>query len=599
MNSTGEDDRSRIGRRWQVAIVVGLALLYLSGVWLLPLQEPDEGRYGDIAASMARTGDWLTPKLNGIRYYEKPPLYFWLGAVTVSVMGPTEAAVRLPSALACLATVLLLMRWGRRAGGEKVELLAGAIGGTLPLFALFAHMAMVDLAMTFLTTLALYSFWRGVVESQGAPRRHWILAFWVACALAMLAKGPVGIAVPLVSVLGWLAVTRSWDGFREFVRPDGPLVTVLVAAPWFLAMESANPGYLRDFFVGQNYARAVSGSMFDRNAPLWFYVPIMATYFLPWALFLPGAIRTLKLGRAAVLSPDARLRLFLACSILCPLMILSLAQSKIGYYLLPLAPPIALLAAVRAAESWGSERILVDDRFRLKRSLILAGFGVLCIAVAVTAAVGAREDAKALNARWGRKGVSPERAKKGREYIAVIQGELPLAAAAALLTGAGLMGAAALMLRRKHIESLLTASLALAVLEFSALAIASRLPPLYTARNIARCLEARANPDEPILLLEEYMTSVPYYLRRPVTIADATYPMFGHAVGDAEADGLSLQDRPERLRPLLERHPSVLVVCRSADGEERAKRTGPGTWETLDRVGRYTILRHRSRPALN
>src|SRR5262245_47829876 len=143
--------------RGRTAILVGLAALYLSGAFLLPLQEPDEGRYGDIAASMARTGDWLTPRLNGIRYYEKPPLYFWLGAAAVAVLGPTETAVRLPSVLACLATVLLLMNWGRRAAGPKGELLAGAMGGTIPLFALFAHMAMVDLVLIFLTTLALYS----------------------------------------------------------------------------------------------------------------------------------------------------------------------------------------------------------------------------------------------------------------------------------------------------------------------------------------------------------------------------------------------------------------------------------------------------------
>jgi hypothetical protein len=174
-----------------------------------------------------------------------------------------------------------------------------------------------------------------------------------------------------------------------------------------------------------------------------------------------------------------------------------------------------------------------------------------------------------------------------------MQRVMPLAVGAVVVTGAGLMGAAVLMLRRKPIGSLLAASLALAFLELSTLAIASRLTPLYTTRNIARSLEAKAGPGEPIVLLEEYMTSIPYYLRRPVTISDATFPMFGHAVGDAEAEGLSLQDKPERLRPLLEKHDSVLVVCRSAEGVERARRKGPGTWESLDQVGRYTILRHR------
>lgn len=586
-------------RRCRIAIVIGLGALFMSGALVLPLQEPDEGRYADIAASMVRTGDWLTPRLNGLRYYEKPPLYFWLGAAAVAVLGPTETAVRLPSVLACLATVLLLMRWGRRAGGEKVELLAGAMGGTLPLFALFAHMAMVDLVMAFMTTLALYSFWRGVVEPGGPARQPWVLAFWISAALALLTKGPVGFALPLVSAAGWLAITQSRDRLFAFARPDGPLVAVLVAAPWFLAMEWVNPGYLGDFFLVQNYGRAFAGEMFDRNAPVWFYVPALAACFLPWALFLPGVIRRLRPGPAGALSADARLRLFLACSIFLPFAILSLAQSKITYYLLPLGPPLALLAAMGAAESWGSEHALSDDRLRRRRTLVVAGLGALCLAAAVAAVVVARQDTDALDARWGRKGVGPERAQKGREFIAEFQKAAPLAASAVLLAGATVIVASGLLFRRKPVESLLMISLAVAVLEFSALAIASRLPPLYISRRVARCLEARAGPEEPIVLLEEYMTSVPFHLRRPVTIAEATYPMFGHAVGDGEAGGLSLQDRPERLGILLENHASVLVVCRTSEGVERAKEAGRGSWEEIDRVGRYSILRHRARVTLD
>ena len=574
--------------RGRTAILVALAALYLSGAFLLPLQEPDEGRYGDIAASMARTGDWLTPRLNGIRYYEKPPLYFWLGALSVSILGPTEAAVRLPSAFACLATVWLLMNWGRRAGGPKIELLAGAMGGTIPVFALFAHMAMVDLVLTFLTTLALYSFWRGAVEPGEAPRRPWMRAFWLACALAMLTKGPVGVALPLSAVLGWIAVTRSWDRLLALVRPDGPFLFALVAGPWFWAMESANPGYLGDFFVSQNYERAFAGTRFNRMAPPWYYLPILALYFLPWALFLPGAIRTMKRGRTVGADPQSDLRGFLLCSILGPLLVLSVAQSKLPYYVLPLGPPLALLAAMGAAESWSG------DTSPRRKSLAVALFGSLFIASAVATALGAREDPEAINARWGRKGVGPERVVKGREFIEELQRAAPFVASAALLTGSGLLVASRLLLRRKPTESLLVISLAVAVLEFSALAIASRLPPLHISRNVAHSLESRAGPDEPIVLLEEYMTSVPYYLRRPVTIAEATYQMFGHAVDDSEAQGVSLQDRPERLGPLLENHESVLVVCRTAEGEARAREAGRGSWKVLDRVGRYAILRHRS-----
>src|SRR5262245_495946 len=181
--------RLRADVRARLAILAGAALLHLAGAFLLPLQEPDEGRYGDIAATMARTGDWLTPRLNGLRYYEKPPLYFWLGAASASIFGPTEFAVRLPSVLACLGTILILMIWARRAAGPTVELLAGVMGATTPLLALFAHMAMVDLVLAFLTTLALYAAWRGLIDDSSDRRWPWV--FWGACALAMLTKGPV------------------------------------------------------------------------------------------------------------------------------------------------------------------------------------------------------------------------------------------------------------------------------------------------------------------------------------------------------------------------------------------------------------------------
>lgn len=581
-------DRAR-----ETVVLAGLAVLFFAGVWILPLQEPDEGRYGDIAASMVRTGDWLTPRLNGIRYYEKPPLYFWLGAASVAVLGPTEAAVRLPSALACFATIFLLMHWGRRAGGAAAGVLAAAMGGTLPLLALFAHMAMVDLVLAFLTTLALYSAWRGLMAPGDTSSRTWIRVFWCSCALAMLTKGPVGVVIPLVSVAGWILAAQSWDRLRALLRFEGLLLFLVVSAPWFVAMEVRYPGYARDFFVAQNFGRAVAGDAFDRNAPPWFYLPVLASYFLPWILFIPHALRRLKFGPAARTAPEGDLRLFLAASILAPLALLSVAQSKIGYYLLPLAPPVALLAALSAAESWCGERMERDRRFRRHRALAVAAVGLLCVVAGGVVAFASRQDPAELNARWGRKNVGPERAEKGRAFIVQLQEKAPFATGAALATGAVVMGAAVLLWRRKGVESLLAASCALALVELAALSIASRLPQLHTARDLASKLESRALPGEPIVLYEEYMTSLPFYLRRPVTIMDATFPMFGQDVSDEEARGLSLQNKPERLAPLLAASPSVLVVCRSAEGETRARQAGGGTWESLDRVNRYSILRHR------
>jgi len=207
--------------------------------------------------------------------------------------------------------------------------------------------------------------------------------------------------------------------------------------------------------------------------------------------------------------------------------------------------------------------------------------------------VTARQDAASLNARWGRKNVGPERIEKGRVFIEDLQRMAPWTAGAVAATGIILWGAAALAWRRRGLEALLAGALALAVLEVSAMGIAGRLSSLRTSEMLANRLKARAEPGEPIVLLEEYLTSLPFHLGRTVTIMDATFPMFGHEVHDAEAEGLSLQNHPERLGPFLANHPSAIVVCRSEEGEVRARRAAGGSWETLDRVGRYAVLRHR------
>ena len=232
-----------------VHILLALSLLLFFVKLGMPFLDPDEGLYATIAHEMLSRGDWIIPHMNGLPYLEKPPLYFWLTALTFQLFGLSEWATRLWSALAALGTVLLTWRIGRRLYGRRAGLLAGLVIATVVGNTLYVRKASTDQLFVFCLTLAMYGFLRDAERADRGRARF--LLFYLGAALAVLAKGFIGVVFPVLIVgLGMAVVRRlSW---RELNLVRGAALFAVVAVPWHALVLWRSPR-LFDFYVVDNH----------------------------------------------------------------------------------------------------------------------------------------------------------------------------------------------------------------------------------------------------------------------------------------------------------------------------------------------------------
>ncbi len=384
------------GPRRGAAVLLVVAALYGLPLALdLPLLDPDEGLHAAIALEMVEGGDWITPRFLGQAFLDKPILFFWSQALSIAVFGANAFAVRLPGLLFGLLGALAVGLLGRRLAGPRVGLLAGLFYATMALPLALHQSAVHDVALVPWTTLALLAFWRagqppprgtdgGAAETErGAPAAGrvlaWSLAAGVWLGLAVLTKGVVGVAlVGLAHALALLAFRR----LRMLVVVGGLValaVAGLLAAPWYVAMERANEGYLHYFFVERHLLGYTTSTQIHAYRPWWYYLPIVAGGGFPWIVCLPAAgwLAWRDRGpRAAARHEAARYAwIWLVSSIV----FLSTAGSKLVTYVLPALPAVALLAAA----AWDHALDRVDER------PVVPGLGPgILVAAALGASVG-------------------------------------------------------------------------------------------------------------------------------------------------------------------------------------------------------------------
>jgi 4-amino-4-deoxy-L-arabinose transferase-like glycosyltransferase len=576
---------SRRGLSWLAAAYLAILLVQAS---IAPLQEPDEGRAGSIAWEMLSSGDWITPRLNGIRYYEKPPLFFWSAAATMAVLGPRELSVRIPSVLASFLTVLLVAHWGRRLGRPGAGVLAAAALASTSLFAILARAAIVDPMLSLATTAALYCaerFLLGREPEQAYSGRH-RLGFWAALAMAALAKGPVGIALPLSSVLVFCLAVQDWRGLTSLLRPDGLALFALIAAPWFLAMSRRNPDYPAEFFLAENVERFVEGSRFNRDKPWWFYLPVLLVGFLPWSLLLPKIVGGARRAWTDRGRPESRRRLFFIASVVAPVLVLSLAHSKLLHYVLPIAPAFALLAADTLASAWaGAQGPLARERC-LRPELLTFGTAIATVALAALVLASLAPETIA-----GRLGFHPSAPGYDSDLAKVRLYRTPLVGAAGILLGLGASGfGASALLRRGRLSAallcLVTAQLGSVLgVQF----LIEPMGPAMSARTLARKTARHLAGDTPVVLYRRYLRGMTFYLQRRVLLWDPPYNEFGHEV--PPSDPFSLAGRPEGLQAVLQRSPSAVFILESPQRLRELEGYGARSFDVLEQDGGFLIAR--------
>ena len=349
-------------RRQVLAVLLGvLACGLVLFVWQLGrtgLVDETPPLFAASARAMAETGDWLTPRVNGLPRYDKPPLVYWLMGLGYLIPGQQgwnplgTWAARLPSALASLAVMLTLaatlLRWPQGRQQVAITAFSAALAfGLSPLVLLWSRIAVSDALFSASLAITLLLFWRGYAAA-GSASRHWWLA-WVVLGLAVLAKGPVAVVLSAITLA--LFAWRQADGARLLARLKpwpGLLITALVALPWYGAVLWVEGQPFWDSFFGYHNLQRFTGVVNNHLQPWWFFLPVLVVASLPFTpLLLQGLVASLRCRRAS-LPPEQSLQLFAACWLLAVLGFFTLAATKLPSYWIPATPAAALLVALAA-----------------------------------------------------------------------------------------------------------------------------------------------------------------------------------------------------------------------------------------------------------
>jgi len=325
---------------WGIPFI--LILLYVClfcGLGAIGLVGPDEPRYAAIARAMAETHDWVTPRLWGTPWFEKPVLYYWLAGIAMRIFGVGEFAARLPSALAALLAVAAVKWAALRSFGLGAAWYSLLMLPTSVAMIGFSRAAGPDMLFAGLLTAAMAV----ACEMLQRPRPGPILrvAFGFILGAAVLAKGPAAIILAGGATLMWAALCRQWRAPFRFLHPLIIVVFCATALPWYILCALRNPDFLRVFIWQHNFQRYLT-PVFEHRQPFWFFGYILLLAVFPWILFLGAALFDaffrLK-NRAAVNSIDT----FFACWASFPILFFSLSQSKLPGYILPAIPPLFLV----------------------------------------------------------------------------------------------------------------------------------------------------------------------------------------------------------------------------------------------------------------
>ena len=318
-----------------MVLAILLAAYLLPLVVPVPLMEDDEGLHAAIAREMVERGDWTVPRLLDEPFLDKPILYFWMQAASLSAFGASEFAVRLPGTLMAIAGVAATGWLGRVLFGALAGRWAALCYATMLLPYAVSLAPLHDLVMVPLVALALGAFWRAHHATSTPHVAGWALAAGVVLGLSMLGKGLTGVGLIGVGMVTWMAWTRTWSLRLIVVAGVALVIGALIAWPWYAAMEQASPGYLRYFILERHVGGVTSATQRHAGRPVWYYVPVLLGGTWPW---LFTALR--RPLRAA----DVAERLVWSW-LLADVVLLTVAGSKLATYLLPAFPAVALLAA--------------------------------------------------------------------------------------------------------------------------------------------------------------------------------------------------------------------------------------------------------------
>ncbi|MSU23797.1 MAG: hypothetical protein EXS32_08240 [Opitutus sp.] len=499
-------ERGASWRRDLLLLAVGFGLLYFFRLGSYPLSNPDEGRYAEIPREMLASGDWVTPRLNGVNYFEKPPLVYWLTAVVGKIFGMNEWSVRAVPVLFALWGVLLTYAAGRRLQDRTAGLAAAIVLGTSLLYFVIGHIPILDMAVSVLMSQALFCFILGVREPAGAPRRWLFYQLYASLALATLAKGLIGFLVTGAVMFCWLLIFNQWHRLRPLHLPTGVLLFLGLAAPWHVLAALRNETWAHRYFVYEHWERFMS-PVASRPGAWHYFLWIVLAGLIPWTGFLWPAVRDAVSGGPfgrfdgltagglkaswARRKENADAWFFVTWAVFI-FFFFSISKSKLPPYVLPIFPALAWLIG-----AWLARVLAAQEVARLRVGLGVFSFlcGLLAVALGVVV-------------------TRPAVVKMDAAQALALQ--LPALAMAAVLLLGGIF--APWLAKTRGVRAALAGMTATIVVFFVALQFAAPQIQKPGTKALARLVQARAQPGDRVLHYHEFFHDFIFYAARTVEI---------------------------------------------------------------------------------
>ena len=469
------------------ALILCLGLVWFANLEVRKLVRPDEGRYAEIPREMVASADWVTPRLNDLKYFEKPALQYWATAAAYTVFGEHHWTARLWPALTGFLGVLFTGFAAMRLFGREAGLLAGAVAASSLLYCLMAHINTLDMGVSFFLAAGLFSVMLAQREAEAtAGERNWMCVAWLQLGLAVLSKGLIGAALPFASLIVYSAWSRDWALWRRLHLFQGMAIFLAVTAPWFIWVSTRNPEFFHFFFIHEHFERFLT-KVHSRYRPAWYFIPILLAGAMPWTALIAVAIwRALRTPAPAGFQPHR----FLLVWIVFVFVFFSVSSSKLPSYILPIFPALALLT--------GDYLARIAPRALAAHAAPYVVIGIVLM------------------------GLAPQviRYADAEVPAALYQGYVPwlVAAAAALAAGSGACLALAWRNRPR------AGSLALAAGGVLAAQLAltghDALAPASSAYFLARQIKPHVTAEIPFYSIGMYEQTLPFYIKRTVTLVE-------------------------------------------------------------------------------
>jgi 4-amino-4-deoxy-L-arabinose transferase-like glycosyltransferase len=514
-----------------ISTVIALCLiLFFFNLGGRALWNIDEGMHAATSKDMVLTGDWVTPHYNGEKFYDKPPLHNWLVAISFLIFGFTEFAARLPAALSGLGCVMVTYLLGRRICGPTTAFLSSVVLATSAEYVVLSRVVVHDISLAFFITLALTLFYLGYRNEK--HRKTKFLLGYAALGFSVLAKGPVGVLLPVTIIGLFLIFNKNLIFLKKMHIGWGILILMVTAAPWYILVSLKDPEYFGYFFIRQNLGNFFSGQV-RHPEPFYFYLPILMGGMFPWSPLLPVAVfRGFRAGWA----PENNGMKFALIWFFTIFIFFSLASSKLGTYILPLFPAAALLVGALLRDLIKATSHAVEKGLLYSYLAVAIGLSLALIYLILFPPVDVL-------------------AEGGIELKLIYVIAVWLVACCCISVG--------LIIRRKYkpfIGSMV--GTVITVFLFVLIWIAPQMEPYRSGKGLARKIDLQLEPSEDIVFYDKVDDTFLFYTNRRATRLKTTKQLRNYLAADKQVYCIVRLKDWDDIRML---HSKIHIVARQGD----------------------------------